>query len=89
MSGRIIVNLDVMLARRKMRLKDLASAVDLTEQNLSMIKTGKIKGVRFATLVKICDVLDCQPGDLLEFARDDDVVDLDPRRRAVGEDPSF
>ena len=73
MSGiRIVVNLDVMLARRKMKLKDLAAAVELTEQNLSMIKTGKIKGVRFVTLAKICDVLDCQPGDLLEFVRDDE-----------------
>ena len=68
---RIVINLDVMLARRKMKLKDLAAAVELTEQNLSMIKTGKVKGVRFATLVKICDVLDCQPGDLLEFVRDE------------------
>lgn len=64
---RIIVNLDVMLARRKMRLKELAKAVELTEQNLSMIKTGKVKGMRFETLAKICAVLDCQPGDLLEF----------------------
>jgi putative transcriptional regulator len=89
-SGRIVVNLDVMLARRKMRLKDLAAAVDLTEQNLSMIKTGKIKGVRFSTLVKLCDVLDCQPGDLLEFVRDEDVAEMTPRRRrAVGEDPLF
>lgn len=68
---RIVVNLDVMLARRKMRLKELAAAIDVSEQNLSMIKTGKIKGVRFETLVKICDVLDCQPGDLLEFVRED------------------
>lgn len=67
---RIIVNLDVMLARRKMRLKELAAAVELTEQNLSMIKTGKVKGVRFETLAKLCRVLDCQPGDLLEFTGD-------------------
>jgi putative transcriptional regulator len=65
----IIVNLDVMLARRKMRLKELAAAVSLSEQNLSMIKTGKIKGMRFDTLAKICDVLDCQPGNILEFSR--------------------
>jgi putative transcriptional regulator len=69
---RIVINLDVMLAKRKMRLKDLAAAVELTEQNLSMIKTGKVKGVRFATLIKLCDVLDCQPGDLLEFVRDEE-----------------
>lgn len=67
---KIIVNLDVMLARRKMRLKELAAAIGVSEQNLSMIKTGKIKGVRFETLMKICDVLDCQPGDLLEFSRE-------------------
>ena len=66
---KIIVNLDVMLARRKMRLKELAAAIDLTEQALSMIKTNKVKGVRFDTLMKICDVLDCQPGDILEFSR--------------------
>jgi len=69
---KIVVNLDVMLARRKMRLKQLAAAINVSEQNLSMIKTGKVKGVRFETLVKICDVLDCQPGDLLEFVREDD-----------------
>lgn len=79
---RIVVNLDVMLARRKMRLKDLAAAVDLTEQNLSMIKTGKVKGVRFATLVKLCDVLDCQPGDLLEFVREEKEA-APPRPRVV------
>jgi putative transcriptional regulator len=69
---RIVVNLDVMLAKRKMKLKDLAAAVELTEQALSMIKTGKVRGVRFETLAKICNVLDCQPGDLLEFVRVED-----------------
>ncbi len=68
---RIIVNLDVMLAKRKMRLRELAAKVGLSEQALSMIKTGKVKGVRFDTLVKLCDVLECQPGDLLEFNRED------------------
>ncbi|MEQ8178698.1 MAG: helix-turn-helix transcriptional regulator [Amphiplicatus sp.] len=68
---KIIVNLDIMLARRKMRLKELAAQIGLTEQALSMIKTNKVKGVRFDTLVKLCDVLDCQPGDLLEFSRDE------------------
>ncbi|TDQ64106.1 putative transcriptional regulator [Maritalea mobilis] len=63
----IVVNLDVMLAKRKMRLKTLSERVELTEQNLSMIKTGKAKGMRFETLAKICDVLECQPGDLLEY----------------------
>lgn len=67
---KIIITLDVMLARRKMKLKELAALIGLSEQNLSMIKTGKVKGVRFDTLVKICDVLDCQPGDILEFSRD-------------------
>ncbi len=68
---KIIVNLDVMLARRKMRLKELAAQIGLTEQALSMIKTNKVKGVRFDTLIKLCDVLDCQPGDLLEFSREE------------------
>ncbi len=63
----IIVNLDVMLARRKMRSKELAAIVGITEQNLSLLKSGKVKGVRFETLAKICNALDCQPGDLLEF----------------------
>ena len=66
----IIVNLDVMLARRKMKLNDLAEAVEITPQNLSVLKTGKAKAVRFTTLEKICNVLDCQPGDILEFDRD-------------------
>ncbi len=69
----IVVNLDVMLAKRKMRLKTLSERVELTEQNLSMIKTGKAKGMRFETLAKICDVLDCQPGDLLEFVPAEEV----------------
>ena len=67
---RIIVNLDVMLARRKMKMKDLAKEIGIADQNLSLIKTGKVKGIRFETLMKICDVLDCQPGDLLEFSRE-------------------
>jgi len=62
----IIVNLDVMLAKRKMRSKDLAMRIGITEQNLSLLKSGKVKGVRFDTLNKICEVLNCQPGDLLE-----------------------
>ncbi|MDF1851849.1 MAG: helix-turn-helix transcriptional regulator [Verrucomicrobiales bacterium] len=63
----IIVNLDVMLARRKMKLNDLAEAVEITPQNLSVLKTGKAKAIRFSTLEAICDHLDCQPGDILEF----------------------
>ena len=66
----IVVNLDVMLAKRKMRSKELAEAVGITEANLSLLKSGKVKGVRFSTLEKICEILDCQPGDLLEFRRD-------------------
>ena len=64
----IIVNLDVMLARRKMRSRDLAAAVGITEQNISLLKSGKVKGVRFDTLEKICATLDCQPGDILAFS---------------------
>lgn len=66
---RIELDLDVMLARRKMRSKELAEKIGLSEQNLSQIRTGKVRGIRFSTLVKICDVLDCQPGDLLRFVR--------------------
>lgn len=66
----IVVNLDVMLARRKMRSKELAEAIDITEANLSLLKSGKVKGVRFATLEKICEILACQPGDLLEYRPD-------------------
>ena len=63
----IVVNLDVMLAKRKMRSKDLAERIGITEQNVSLLKSGKVKGVRFDTLEKICDVLQCQPGDILEY----------------------
>jgi len=63
----IIVNLDVMLARRKMKLQDLSETVDITIQNLSILKTGKAKAMRFSTLEAICKALDCQPGDILEF----------------------
>ena len=63
----IVVNLDVMLAKRKVKSKDLAQAVGITEQNISLIKTGKIKGLRLATLDAICRFLECQPGDLLEY----------------------
>ena len=63
----IIVNLDVMMARRKMSLNELAGKVDLTLANLSILKTGKAKAIRFSTLEAICNALDCQPGDLLEY----------------------
>ena len=61
----IVVQLDLMLARRKMRSRDLAVAVGITEVNISLLKSGKVKGVRFDTLERICEVLQCQPGDLL------------------------
>ena len=64
----IIVRLDVMLARRKMRSRVLADLVGITEQNISLLKSGKVKGIRFDTLARICEVLECQPGDLLEAA---------------------
>jgi putative transcriptional regulator len=63
----IVVRLDVMLARRKMRSKELAQAIGITEANLSLLKSGKVRGMRFATLEAICEFLDCQPGDLLEY----------------------
>ena len=68
----IIVRLDVMLALRKMRSKELAERIDITEANLSLLRTGKVKGVRFDTLAKLCEALDCTPGDLL------DIVDVAP-----------
>lgn len=65
----IIVNVDVMLARRKMRLNTLAELVGITPQNLSVLKTGRAKAIRFSTLEKICEVLDCQPGDILAYEK--------------------
>jgi putative transcriptional regulator len=70
----IVVNLDVMLARRKMRSKELAERIGITEPNVSLLKSGKVRGVRFDTLARICAALDCQPGDLLEYRRDDGVA---------------
>ena len=66
----IIVNLDVMLAKRKMSSGELAERIGITQANLSILKTGKAKAVRFSTLDAICEALDCQPGDILEFTRD-------------------
>ncbi|MGZ3766885.1 MAG: helix-turn-helix domain-containing protein [Mucilaginibacter sp.] len=65
----IIVNLDVMMAKRKMSLNELSEKVDLTLANLSILKTGKAKAIRFSTLESICKALDCQPGDLLEYSK--------------------
>lgn len=64
---RIVVTLDVMLARRKMRSKELAERVGITEQNISLLKSGKVKGVRFDTLARICEALSCEPGDILTY----------------------
>ncbi len=66
----ILVNLDVMLARRKMKSKDLAARIGITEANLSLLKQGRVKGVRFETLAAICAALQCQPGELLEYRAD-------------------
>ena len=66
----IIVNLDVMMAKRKISLNELSERVDLTLSNLSILKTGKAKAIRFNTLVAICNALDCQPGDILEYVND-------------------
>lgn len=68
----IIVNLDVMLARRKMTSKDLAEAVGITPQNLSVLKAGRAKAIRFTTLDAVCRALDCQPGDILAYSPEDD-----------------
>jgi putative transcriptional regulator len=78
----ITVNLAVMLARRKMRSKELAQRIGITEQNVSLLKSGKVKGVRFDTLALICEALDCQPGDILEYR--DDTAETEPARRARG-----
>ena len=68
----IIVNLDVMMAKRKMSLNELSYKVDITISNLSILKTGKAKAIRFSTMEAICKALDCQPGDILEFSEEDD-----------------
>ena len=67
----IVVHLDVMLAKRKMRSKELAQIIGITEQNVSLLKSGKVRGVRFDTLEKVCVALECQPGELLEFVPDE------------------
>jgi len=71
----IIVNLDIILAERKMRSTELAEKIGITNANLSILKTGKAKAVRFSTLEAICEVLECQPGDLLEFKKEGAVED--------------
>lgn len=67
----IIVNLDVMMAKRKISLCDLADKVGITQANLSILKNGKAKAIRFSTLEKICEILDCQPSDILEYKKED------------------
>lgn len=71
----IVVNLDVMLARRKMRLTELSSRVGISLTNLSNLKTGRARAIRFSTLEAICAVLECQPGDILEFVSDSELAD--------------
>ena len=68
MEGNIIINIDVMLAKRKMSVTELAEKVGITLANMFILKTGKAKAIKLSTLVKLCEVLDCQPGDILEYA---------------------
>ncbi|MXQ09419.1 helix-turn-helix domain-containing protein [Alphaproteobacteria bacterium GH1-50] len=77
----IVVRLDVMLARRKMRSRELAERVGITEQNISLLKSGKVKGIRFETLARICEALDCQPGDILEAVPGEGIDTVDLARR--------
>jgi putative transcriptional regulator len=70
----IIIELDIMLARRKVKSKELAEHVGITEVNISLLKQGKVKGIRFETLEKICEFLECQPGDLLVYAPGEDLL---------------
>ena len=72
MEDEIIINIDVMLAKRKMSVTQLAQKVGITIANLSVLKNGKAKAVRFSTLAKLCDALDCQPGDILEYRKKDE-----------------
>ena len=69
--GRIVINLDVVMAQRKIALKDLADAIGITNANLSILKTNKAKAIRFSTLEKLCEILECQPGDLIAYEEDD------------------
>ena len=74
----IIIRLDVVMARRKMRSNALARAVGITEANLSLLKSGKVKGIRFSTLEAICQALDCQPGDIFEYITEDESDEISP-----------
>jgi putative transcriptional regulator len=73
----VVVRLDVMLALRKKRAKDLAAEIDITEANLSLLRTGKVKGVRFDTLARICRALDCKPGDILDFVEGEEELEAE------------
>ena len=81
---RIVVNIDVMMAKRKISAGELAERVGITPANLSVLKNSKVKAIRFSTLMALCHELDCQPGDLLEF-REDGSEETDERRETVGE----
>ena len=72
MEGQIIFNIDVMLAKRKMSVTELSQRVGITLANVSILKTGKARAIRVSTLLKLCEALDCQPGDLLEYAKDEE-----------------
>ncbi|CAN5282551.1 helix-turn-helix transcriptional regulator [soil metagenome] len=74
----VVVELDIMLARRKMRSKELAQRIGLTEQQVSQLKSGKVRGMRFDTLSRICSALQCQPGDLLRYEPGEDDLESDP-----------
>jgi putative transcriptional regulator len=76
--GKILVNVDVMMAKRKMSLTELAEKIDITPANLSVLKTGKAKAIRFSTLEALCRVLKCQPGDILEYLSDE--IELNERK---------
>lgn len=76
----IVINVDVMLAKRKMSVTELTERVGITMANVSLIKNGKVKAIKLSTLEKLCQALDCQPGDLLEYRRDDQTAD-DPGDR--------
>ncbi len=73
--GEIIINIDVMLARRKMSVTELAEKVGITIANISILKNGRAKAIKFSTLAALCEALDCQPGDILEYRRDEDEGD--------------
>ena len=79
----IIVNLDVMMAKRKISSSELSEKIGITPANLSILKTGKAKAIRFSTLNKICHVLNCQPGDILEYVPDDATAELAAQAAAV------